>query len=236
MNPNDDIGTREADAVAARYARRDAPADAARYSVFNDAALEALQERQRFLLALLREQGVRDLSGLRMLDLGCGAGQNLLDVLRWGAAPQHLTGIDLLPERIAAARAVLPPAVRLLQGDALGADVPEGSQDIVTQFTVFSSVLDAQVRDALAARMWAWLKPGGLLVWYDFTVDNPRNPDVRGVPLAQVRAWFAQARVLRVRRLTLAPPLARRLPRALRRLVDWPPLRTHVLVVARKPS
>ena len=30
--------------------------------------------------------------------------------------------------------------------------------------------------------MWAAVKPGGGVLWYDFTVDNPRNADVRGVP------------------------------------------------------
>ena len=38
--------------------------------------------------------------------------------------------------------------------------------------------------------MWRWVRPGGGVLWYDFTFDNPRNPDVRGVPLARVRELF----------------------------------------------
>ena len=30
------------------------------------------------------------------------------------------------------------------------------------------------------------LAPGGGVLWYDFTVNNPRNPDVRGVPMKRV--------------------------------------------------
>ncbi|MFS9605942.1 methyltransferase domain-containing protein, partial [Klebsiella pneumoniae] len=75
-------------------------------------------------------------------EVGCGAGGNLLDLLRLGLRPEHLTGIELLPERLAAARAALPERVRLLAGDASQADVAPASQDLVLQSTVFSSILD----------------------------------------------------------------------------------------------
>ena len=57
--------------------------------------------------------------------------------------------------------------------------------------------------------MWTWVRPGGGVLWYDFTVDNPRNRDVRGVPVARIRQLFPEGR-LRWQRVTLAPPLARR--------------------------
>jgi hypothetical protein len=75
-------------------------------------------------------------------------------------------------------------------------------------------------------------RPGGGVLWYDFTVDNPRNPDVRGMPPARIRALFPEAR-LESRRVTLAPPLARavcRLHPGLYTLCNaLPPLRTHLL-------
>jgi hypothetical protein len=54
----------------------------------------------------------------------------------------------------------------------------------------------------------AMAAPRRRVLWYDFTYNNPRNPDVRGVPLARVRQLFPQSRVT-ARRVTLAPPLAR---------------------------
>ena len=81
--------------------------------------------------------------------------------------------------------------------------------------------------------MWQWLKPGGAVVWYDFVINNPRNPDVRGVPLARVRELFP-AGELRAERLTLAPPLARAVCRVHPALYTvfnaLPLLRTHRLV------
>jgi hypothetical protein len=132
---------------------------------------------------------------------------------------------------------VLPAATSVWLGDALLAPVPDSSQDLVLQSTVFSSLLDAEFQQRLAAAMWGWLKPGGHLLWYDFTFDNPRNPDVRGVPLSRVRALFPHGRV-QAQRVTLAPPLARALCRIHPGLypvfntVPW--LRTHVLAWIRK--
>ncbi|KQW65753.1 class I SAM-dependent methyltransferase [Methylibium sp. Root1272] len=221
----------EARAVAERYARRDPRADARRYGLFDAAALQAQQERLRAMVALWRAHGWADLTGRDLLEVGCGAGGNLLDLLRLGAEPGRLAGIELQADRVVAARAVLPSAVRLIEGDATRAHVAPESQDAVLLFTVFSSLLDDATRQRLAATIWRWVRPGGGVLHYDFAVDNPRNADVRGVSTAQVRALFPQARCT-VRRLTLAPPLARAAARLHAGLPAWtnavlPLLRTH---------
>ena len=82
------------------------------------------------------------------------------------------------------------------------------------------------------------VKPGGAVLCYDFTVDNPRNRDVRGVPVARLRELFPQGRVS-ASRVTLAPPLARVVCRAhpsLYTVFNWLPLRTHVLAWIDKPA
>lgn len=220
----------ELEQIAERYARRDT---GDRYSLLRSEVWQAWQERQRELLKLLARRAGRP-ADWRATEVGCGAGGNLLDLLRLGLMPAHLTGIELLPERLAAARAALPEGVRLLAGDASAAVVAPASQDLVLQSTVFSSILDDALQQRVAEAMWRWLKPGGAVVWYDFTVNNPRNPDVRGVPLRRVRQLFPQGRFT-ARRVTLAPPLARALPAAygLFNLVPW--LRTHRLVLIEKP-
>lgn len=223
--------SREPEALAERYARRGAADD--RYHPLRPEVQHALQERQRALRVLLARAGIASVEDLRLTEVGCGSGGNLLELLQLGFAPQHLQGIELLPERAQQARARLPPALRLIEGDATQADIAPASQHLVQQATVFSSLLDDAFQQRLADAMWRWLAPGGAVLWYDFTVDNPRNPDVRGVPLARLRQLFPQGR-LDARRVTLAPPLARaaaRLhPRLLPLLNALPLLRTHVLV------
>ncbi len=227
--PRRSLGDAEADAVAERYARR---TDAGRYSLLRPEVMHAVQERQRALRDLLMQAGRHDLSALHLLEVGCGAGGNLLELLRLGFAPAGLSGIELLPERLAMARAVLPEAVQLHGGDALQAEVAAQSLDIVFVSTVFSSLLDDGYQQRLADAMWSWLKPGGAVLCYDFIVDNPRNPDVRGVPLRRLRALFPHGRLTH-RRVTLAPPLARALARVHPGLLpvanSLPWLRTHVL-------
>ena len=219
----------ELDQIAERYARRDT---GDRYSLLRPEVWQMWQERQRELLKLLAQRTGRP-ADWHATEVGCGAGGNLLDLLRLGLLPSHLTGIELLPERLTAARAALPEGVRLISGDASTADVAPASQDLVLQSTVFSSILDDALQQRVADAMWRWLKPGGAIVWYDFTVNNPRNPDVRGVPLKRVRELFPQGQFT-ARRVTLAPPLARALPSAypLFNLVPW--LRTHRLVLIQR--
>lgn len=215
--------------LAAHYAQRGAPG---RYSLLQPDVWQLVQERQRVILQGLARRGWHDVAALRLTEVGCGAGDNLLEWLRTGVVPANLTGCELLPDRLALARERLPAGVSLLAGDATRAPIAPGSQDIVLQATVFSSLLDDAVQQALADAMWRWLKPGGAILWYDFTVDNPNNAQVRGVPLARLRQLFPAGR-LRARRVTLAPPIARwvvRVHPALYAVFNTLPLlRTHLL-------
>ena len=219
----------QSQAIVERYERRRS-ADP-RYSILNPDVWMTLQERQRAMLRRFALQG-SDLSNLRLLEVGCGEGGNLLELIRTGFAPEHLTGIELIEDRFNAARQRLPRALQLHLGDALAVDMPGASQDIVFVSTVFSSILDPTTQHALAAAMWRWLRPGGAVLWYDFAIDNPRNPDVRGVPRSRLRELFPEGR-LEVQRITLAPPIARRVcrlhPSLYTAFNTIPLLRTHLL-------
>ena len=226
---------REPEQLAGRYARRGGPD---RYAAIHPDAWQMMQERQRAMLRLFARLGHADLGALRLLEVGCGGGANLLELLRLGFAPEHLCGAELLPERVAHARRMLPAGITLFEGDAMRMPIAPASQDIVFVSTVFSSLLNDAFQQRLATAMWSWVRRGGGVLWYDFTVDNPRNPDVRGVPLRRVRELFPHGE-LQTKRVTLAPPLARavtRLHPALYTVFNTIPLlRTHVLAWIAKP-
>jgi SAM-dependent methyltransferase len=228
--------TPEPQRVAERYARR---GGAERYHPLQPDVWLARQARQRALIQLLRQHAPRPVAQLQLLEVGCGQGDNLLELLQLGFSPDHLQGSELLPDRAAAARTRLPAATAVHIGDVLALTLPDASLDIAYQSTVFSSLLDDAFQQQLARQMWRWLKPGGAVLWYDFTFDNPRNPDVRGMPMARVRALFPAARI-DSRRLTLAPPLGRPAARwhpglwTLLNTVPW--LRTHRLAWIEKPA
>ena len=84
------------------------------------------------------------------------------------------------------------------------------SFDLVLQYTVFSSILDDDIKARMAREALRVLhKPDGLIVWYDFLL-NPSNPHAQGIRPAEVRRLFPGCE-FDFRRITLAPPLTRRL-------------------------
>lgn len=211
MSPSRPEVLDEAERIRLVYAKRE---NRGRYSFFNQAYLLALQEVEREMLALLGRAldrtGSRDLSATRVLDVGCGGGYWLRRLIDWGVAPANAHGMDLLPDRVERARTHLPAAcdIRLADGQAI--PWPDGHFGLVSQFVMFSSVLSDEVRAAIAREMLRVTAPGGHILWYDFHVDNPRNRDVRGVRLGEVRRLFPGCGV-EARRVTVAPPLARKL-------------------------
>lgn len=180
---------------------------------------------------------MNSLADTSVLEVGCGSGANLLELIELGADPSRLVGNELLADRLQAARTRLPQSLRLLAGDAAQLDLDAESFDVVLQSTVFSSILDDDLQASLASKMWSLVKPGGGVLWYDFTFDNPKNPDVRGVPVSRISALFPMAKV-KVQKVTLAPPIARRVvplsPHLYGLLNSLPFLRTHVLCYLEK--
>ena len=223
----------ELDLVQERYARRKHP----KLYTIDPAAYMARQEKERKLIALIKSRGLRPMRDKSILDIGCGVGDDLLELIRLGYSPENLTGCELLEERAQVARHRLPQACAVIVGDA--ATVPfENHFDIVMQSTVFTSLLDDDFQRKLSKRMWELAKPGGGILWYDFAYDNPRNPDVRGVPLQRIRELFTGGTITAVR-LTLAPPISRRVtnlhPKLYGVFNSLPLLRTHLLCWIAKP-
>jgi ubiquinone/menaquinone biosynthesis C-methylase UbiE len=158
--------------------------------------------------------------------------------MEWGAEPSRVAGIDIRAQAVARAQALSPQlTIRLGSAEALPWDGE--SFHLVCQQTVLSSVLDPSRRLGIASEMSRVLRPGGFVLWYDFFYDNPRNSDVVGLGAAEIRRLFPDFRAS-IRRITLAPPVARRLPTwslplSYQLLASVPLLRTHYLALLRKP-
>lgn len=176
------------------------------------------------------------LDGRSVLDIGCGEGTWLLEFSQWGVAASDLHGLDLDQQRLGNARQKLP-AAELHCGSAGQLPWPDASFDLVSQFTVFTSVLQPQLRSSMAQEMLRVLKPAGAILWYDFRLNNPRNPNVRGIGAAELRSLFSGCDV-RLQSVTLAPPLARVVVpcswMAALMLEKLPFLRTHYVGIIRK--
>lgn len=223
------------DRIRAAYAKR--PKGDARYSCFNPAYLFAVQERERRVIAMLKHDGCMPIDGRTILEVGCGAGFWLREFIKWGARPENVSGVELLADRVAEARRLCPQGVTVECANAVDLPFNDGAFDIVLQATAFTSVPDSWMRQRMAAEMLRVARPEGLILWYDFRINNPRNPDVHGIGKREIRELFPACRIT-LHRVTLAPPLARWLvPRswlASHVLATLPFFCTHYLGVVRK--
>lgn len=194
--------------------------------------------RQRVIGRLLAATLGPDLSDTRILDVGCGSGGFLRQLIDWGADPARLTGTEYQPQRLDLARLRTAPGVHWHLGDLSFAR--EASFELAAANTVFSSILDPAARAALAAEMWRTVMPGGWCMVFDFRYNNPRNPHVRRVNWRALRRYWPTP-VFYHQTLLLAPPIARRLPRSPHMLTELltacaPFLRSHFVYMARKPG
>ncbi|HEX8743009.1 MAG TPA: class I SAM-dependent methyltransferase [Thermoleophilaceae bacterium] len=223
----------ELDRIRTEYERREREVGAEDWRV----RLFVRQLRERVLLEELGRAGSLPLAGRRVLDVGCGHGQWLADFETWGARQADLAGIELDPDRAARARERLP-AADVQEGNAAELPWPDGSFDVVLQATLLSSLVDPELRRAVAADVARVTAPGGVIASYDMRIGNPRNEHVRGVSRRELAELFPGFEV-RARPVTLLLPLSRRVAvrsfRAAGALEGARLLNTHLLAVLKRP-
>jgi hypothetical protein len=114
----------ELDRIRQRYSDRQTVVPADRYSIKRNDVFLGTQHVDRVTLDLLKLSGFDDFARVRLLEVGCGSGGNLLRFLRWGFAPENLVGNELLDERAVQARNSLP--AKRVTVDHLRELFPEG--------------------------------------------------------------------------------------------------------------
>jgi ubiquinone/menaquinone biosynthesis C-methylase UbiE len=190
--------------------------------------------------ALKRALSARELpDGVSVLDVGCGAGDDLHRIaIQFADRHPVLHGIDLLPDRITKAGEAVPRGTFQVGG---AERLPYGDQQfgVVMASTVFSSVLDDGLARTIAGEMTRVTADGGVILCYDVRYPNPGNPHTRSVGRRELRRLFPAAEI-RLSSLTLLPPLARRLglatELAYRPLHALPCLRSHYLALIFPPA
>lgn len=198
----------ETQRIASEYERRRREIADDFYALSKPANLFLRHSQEFAFQRALIKFGLIPLADKRILEVGCGTGQWFTFWQNLGAQPATLSGIELDANRAAESQRLFPQA-DIQVGDARELPWSNASFDIVFQSTVFTSVLDANYQTRIASEMLRVLKPGGLILWYDFQYNNPRNPNVRGIGRQRISQLFPDCR-MKAWRCTLAPPLARR--------------------------
>ncbi len=189
-------------------------------------------ERELKYLEILKKH-FTEFSELSIIEIGAAHGSNLYFFQYWGLQWKNIYANELLEERGEALKNNLPNATVHIC-DALDLDY-ENKFDIVFQSTVFTSILSDDFKKKLAKKMFAMTKAGGIILWYDFKYNNPKNKDVKGVSKREVCDLFSEAKHFEFYNVTLAPPIGRRMGK-LYPIINtlFPFLRTHIVSVIHK--
>ncbi len=224
----------EVERIRTAYKRRHG--DAAVYSLFSPGQLFIAQGLERELIGALRRHRLIPLNDKKILEVGCGTAWPLRELVKYGARPEHLCGVDLLPKAIDEAKEI-SPNMDLRCGNAETLPFSSESFDIVMQFTMFTSILDHRMKRNVAEEMLQVLRQNGVILWYDYFISKPSNRDVKRIGRREIMTLFQNC-TFDFNKVTLAPPIARVIaPHSfllcyLLEKISW--LRTHYLVVIRK--
>ena len=215
----------ETDKVAQRYERRRGKELAPGENLFQD---YMFKERELIYEKILKFH-FPDLSQVTVLEIGAGTGGNIYFFKHMGIKPQNIYANELLQDRIVSLK-TNHPEIHVLEGDAL--KINNGIKfDIVFQSTVFTSILDMEFRKKLAGKMTELTKNTGIILWYDFTFNNPQNKDVKRVTKKEIKDLFPSASAYNFYRVTLAPPIGRRVGNFYSFFNIFPFLRTHLIAL-----
>jgi ubiquinone/menaquinone biosynthesis C-methylase UbiE len=222
--------------IVSVFTARDESVPVEKYAYWKEASIFMKVRREAIALRLLRANGSLPDHESKVLEIGHGTSGWLPTLISWGVPEVNIAGIELTPARALAAKQLLP-AADLRIGDASHLPWANGSFDLVVLSTVLTSVLDNQMRNAIAKEVDRVLVKGGVVLWYDFRINNPRNKDVAGIRRNQVQVLFCHYKY-RWQSVTLIPQIARLTARfgcGLSLLLESiPPLRSHLMGVFTK--
>jgi SAM-dependent methyltransferase len=223
------------------YASRDSSGKDALYSWSNLHSLYQLSIKNRMILTSLRLSFGNSLSNLAILDVGCGSGVFLRQLLEWGVDSANCVGTEFLSDRVDRARQISPKDIYYHLG-GLDFNMKRGVKkdfDLVSAHMVFSSILDEKERRDLADQMWNKTCSGGWIMIFDFRYNNPSNSDVCKVTRKELDVWWPGSEKLYLTGV-LAPPLARKLAGEGYLIAElltlfFPFLRSHFVYMVKKP-
>lgn len=119
-------------------------------------------------------------SGMTVVDVGCGAGLDLLLAARAVGPSGRAIGIEMTEAMAVCARRGARAAglenVEVRSGDAIALPVDTESVDVVISNGVLNLVPE---KDAAASEMYRVLKSGGHLLLADIALDTPASDEAR---------------------------------------------------------
>ncbi len=120
----------------------------------------------KYIIGMLIMLGKTKFPEYKILDVGCGAGDNLRFMTELRVKPENCYGIDLSRKAIDLCRALSPEAMHFQLGSALALPYAENTFDIVLCFTVLECFEDSDVRN-ISRSLRRIMKTGSILLVVD---------------------------------------------------------------------
>ena len=114
-----------------------------------------------------------EITGLRVLDLGCGAGEMCRWLAQRGAA--SVMGADVSERMLAKAQKQVQERVTYIRGSAEGITFPADTFDLVVSSLMLHYIEDIK---PVFEKIYTWLVPGGRFV---FSMEHPVNTAAQGL-------------------------------------------------------
>jgi arsenite methyltransferase len=115
--------------------------------------------------------------GERILDVGCGAGLDMILMARKVAPDGYVYGIDLAPGMVAAARQAVAKAglenATIKEASAEAIPLPDAAVDVAVVNGLFNLAPD---KGAVVSELRRVLRPGGRLVGAEIAITDDRAP------------------------------------------------------------
>ncbi|MFA5832074.1 MAG: class I SAM-dependent methyltransferase [Bacteroidota bacterium] len=157
----------------------------------------------------------QDSKSALVLDVGCGNGVEIFQFVRLDFQIENIYGIDLNNERLEQGIKSFPQA-KLTSGDASNMPFEKNKFDIVFESTMFSTLPDDNLCQAISNEMVRVCKHGGYLVLVDWRYKKPQNPNYNALNRKNLSRYFSigtMTELITIQNGALIPPLGRFLSR-----------------------
>lgn len=109
----------------------------------------------------------KDISSIKILDLGCGEGKILRSFINWKAQPENLFGIDVSPFIIDHAKTLSSPKINFAVGTLDQMPFENEQFDVILSRGVLQHITDKPTMNKVAYEIQRLLKPDGTMIFFE---------------------------------------------------------------------
>nr|MBP7654579.1 class I SAM-dependent methyltransferase [Candidatus Dependentiae bacterium] len=143
----------------------------------------------RELFFLLNKCRIFNFENKKIFEVGCGEGGNLPLFLKYGIFEKDYYGADVIDYRLKIIKKKYQSS-NIFSCDGRTLSLKDKKFDIVTQFFVFSSILEDDFCRRIACEMLRVLKDDGIIIWFDSYGKNNKTGITRQFDKNCIKNFF----------------------------------------------